>query len=194
MRGTGVVFAGDMRAIADGHRRGFAGDVPVERSCRGTDHGCLACTDVTFGLIGHLAELCLGSGGAKVRLDLNDSMLQGDAMGVVSSLHETQTRRGEHAEGVVFAAYDMLTDRGRAPGRALIKGRGLRRRFEGDLHAAVVGAVLSAQDPSRSPRRSDTCTYHMDVSRAPDGHRRLRVAGGAGTSSSAASMVASGRT
>ena len=170
--GTGVVFAGDMRALAD------ASDVAeaLQGMCRSNAHaaatlrrfGCLACTDVTgFGLIGHLAELCRGSNGARVRLDLNDvPMLQGAlrlaSMGVVSSLHPENLRArravANHAEGIeAGATYELLYDPQTAGGllaavpgdRAAACVAALREG--GDLHAAVVGAVLSSQDSSAFP-------------------------------------------
>ena len=170
--GTGVVFAGDMRALAD------ASDVAeaLQGMCRSNAHaaatlrqfGCLACTDVTgFGLIGHLAELCRGSNGARVRLDLNDvPMLQGAlrlaSMGVVSSLHPENLRARRavlnHAEGIeAGAAYELLYDPQTAGGllaavpadRAAACVAALREGV--DLNAAVVGEVLSAHDSSAFP-------------------------------------------
>ena len=170
--GTGVVFAGDMRALAD------ASDVAeaLQGMCRSNAHaaatlrsyGCLACTDVTgFGLIGHLAELCRGSNGARVRIDLNDvPMLQGAlrlaSMGVVSSLHPENLRARRavlnHSEGVdAGAAYELLYDPQTAGGllaavpssKAAACVAALREG--GDSHAAIVGAVLSSQDPSAFP-------------------------------------------
>ncbi len=170
--GTGVVFAGDMRALAD------ASDVAeaLQGMCRSNAHaattlrrfGCLACTDVTgFGLIGHLAELCRGSNGARVRIDLNDvPMLQGAlrlaSLGVVSSLHPENLRArravANHSEGIeAGAAYELLYDPQTAGGllaavpvdRAAACVAALRAG--GDASAAVVGEVLSANDASAFP-------------------------------------------
>lgn len=166
--GTGVVFAGDMRALAD------ASDVSdaLTSMCRSNAHaaatlrrfGCVACTDVTgFGLIGHLAELCRGSDGAKVRIDLDDvPMLAGAlrlaASGVYSSLQPENLRArravANHArcvEGGGFN-YELLYDPQTAGGllaavpAAKAAACVAALRDGGDARAAVVGAVLSSED------------------------------------------------
>ena len=93
-------------------------------------------------------------------------MLQGAlrlaSMGVVSSLHPENLRARRavlnHAEGVeAGAAYELLYDPQTAGGllAAVPSSKAAAcvaaLRDGGDLNAAVVGEVLSAQDPSAFP-------------------------------------------
>ena len=172
--GTGVVFAGDMRALAD------ASDVAeaLQGMCRSNAHaaatlrqfGCLACTDVTgFGLIGHLAELCRGSNGARVRVDLNDvPMLPGAlrlaSMGVVSSLHpenlrarRVRTTRRHRSWSDYELLYDPQTRAGLAAvpaDRAAACVAALRRRLPACGRRRVPSA-RSVRAPARSRRPGD---------------------------------------
>ena len=102
-----------------------------------------------------------------MRIDLNDvPMLQGAlrlaSMGVVSSLHPENLRARRavlnHAEGIeAGATYELLYDPQTAGGllaavpssKAAACVAALREG--GDLHAAVVGEVLSANDASAFP-------------------------------------------
>lgn len=131
--------------------------------------GCVACTDVTgFGLIGHLAELCRGSRGAKVRLDLDEvPMLAGAlrlaASGVFSSLQPDNLRArrtvANHARCVDGGGlnYELLYDPQTAGGllaavpAAAATACIAALREGGDADAAVVGEVLSSEDASAFP-------------------------------------------
>ena len=102
-----------------------------------------------------------------MRIDLNDvPMLRGAlrlaSMGVVSSLHPENLRARRavtnHAEGVeAGAAYELLYDPQTAGGllAAVPRDRAAAcvaaLREGGDLKAAVVGEVLSANDASAFP-------------------------------------------
>lgn len=99
--GTGVLFAGDMRAKSKGMWIAAAlSHMQQENGTAATillQHGATAATDVTgFGVVGHLLELCRASHlGARVELDklpLYSGSKELIKQGVQSSLHESNIR------------------------------------------------------------------------------------------------------
>ncbi|KAH8078083.1 selenide water dikinase [Aureococcus anophagefferens] len=125
-RSAGAVFAGDMRALSRAAevRECLASMTQSNRAAATElkEHGCTSCTDVTgFGLLGHLAEMCRASGGARVELSLAATPVFAGAKrlardGVFSSLQDENLRAKRavenHGEAVELdaAAYALLFD------------------------------------------------------------------------------------
>eukprot|EP00931_Biecheleriopsis_adriatica_P055737 TRINITY_DN33020_c0_g1_i1.p1 TRINITY_DN33020_c0_g1~~TRINITY_DN33020_c0_g1_i1.p1 ORF type:complete len:952 (-),score=188.51 TRINITY_DN33020_c0_g1_i1:44-2845(-) len=121
--GTGTLFAADMRAKARGPWTAAALRSMATSNSRPSEvlraHGAKACTDVTgFGLVGHLLEMCKGSG-ATASIDLQSVPLYEGAlecleMGIESSLQPANTRLrravANHEEIRTKVAYPLLFD------------------------------------------------------------------------------------
>ena len=172
--GTGAVFAGDMRALSRAAevRECLASMTQSNRAAATElkEHGCTSCTDVTgFGLLGHLAEMCRASGGARVELSLAATPVFAGAKrlardGVFSSLQDENLRAKRavenHSEAVELdaAAYALLFDPQTAGGllatvpadRADAALAAIRR--VGCARAAVIGTV-AAVDAAHFPAK-----------------------------------------
>ena len=172
--GTGAVFAGDMRALSRAAevRECLASMTQSNRAAATElkEHGCTSCTDVTgFGLLGHLAEMCRASGGARVELSLAATPVFAGAKrlardGVFSSLQDENLRAKRavenHGEAVELdaAAYALLFDPQTAGGllatvpadRADAALAAIRR--VGCARAAVIGTV-AAVDAAHFPAK-----------------------------------------
>jgi len=99
--GTGTLFAADMRSKAQGRWVSNALDSMRQSSAVAArtlfEHGATACTDVTgFGVLGHLVEMCKGSGAACVldmdALPLLPGALECVELGITSSLQPANVR------------------------------------------------------------------------------------------------------
>ena len=159
--GTGTLFAADMRAKAQGRWISNALDSMRQPSATAArtlfDHGATACTDVTgFGLLGHLVEMCKGSGVAAV-LDMDavpilPGALECVELGITSSLQPANVRLARAVANPTAVSgakrYPLLFDPQTAGGmlasvpsdRAEDAVEALKR--DGYVHTAVIGEVL----------------------------------------------------
>jgi selenide,water dikinase len=171
--GTGIIFAGWMRRLADA--REVSAAISGMRRSNGPaarllgKHGAVAATDVTgFGLAGHLLEMLAASGvTAEIGLDaipryqgtdrlaragVRSSLLP-DNLAVASRIDiEPGDRASEDAAHAILL--DPQTSGGLlaavAPGAA---GRALAALADAGIEAAAIGAVTAAEQGDRSAGR-----------------------------------------
>mmetsp|Transcript_19625 Transcript_19625/g.34920 ORF Transcript_19625/g.34920 Transcript_19625/m.34920 type:complete len:889 (+) Transcript_19625:17-2683(+) len=160
--GTGVIFAADMRVLAQGAWVASALESMIKSNqqpaLRAREHGATACTDVTgFGLLGHLSEMIQASEpGLVVELDLERIPYLPGAVacveaGVFSSL-QPENRRLKHAivnlaDVAQHKAFPLLFDPQTSGGLLVSLPKAQAKAYVKAVPgAAIIGHVKAQQD------------------------------------------------